>query len=142
MLEIQVNLPIKKDDAIRYFLEPELLKRWLCRDAIVNPVKGGAYELFWDLDDRSHNCTLGCHLTALTEDYMSFTWKGPIEFEEIMNKEPLTHVVVMFHEKNNTTQVTLLHSGWQSSEKWQRARLYFKNAWTGALKSLRNMEFL
>ncbi|MCH4886165.1 SRPBCC domain-containing protein [Acidaminobacter sp. JC074] len=142
MLEIQVNLPIKKEDAIRYFIEPELLKRWLCRDAIVNPVKGGAYELFWELEDRNHNCTQGCHLTSLTEDYISFTWKGPIEFEDIMNQEPLTHVVIMFHEKNNSTQVTLLHSGWQSSEKWQRARLYFKNAWGSALKSLRNMEFL
>ena len=142
MLEIKVMLPIKAKDARRYFLEPELLKRWLCRDAIVNPEKGGAYELFWDLDDRSHNSTIGCHLTSVSEDYISFTWKGPREYENVMNHEPLTHVVVMFHEKNNSTEITLLHSGWMSTEECQRARLYFKNAWTSALKSLRNMEFL
>lgn len=142
MIEIRIELPLVKQEAMRYFVEPQLLKRWLCHDAIVNPTVGGAYELFWDLEDRNHNCTVGCHITSLTEDYLSFDWKGPINFESFMNVEPLTHVVVMFHEKNNTTTVTLLHSGWQSSEKWLEAKNYFEKAWSGALQALKNMEFL
>jgi len=139
MLEINQLLPINKDQARKYFLEPEYLKGWLCHDAIVNPCVGGAYELFWDLEDRQHNSTIGCKLTTCTSDYISFSWKGPIQFEDIMSHEPLTHVVVMFHEKDDQTQVTLLHSGWGSGELWDQAQSYFSNAWQGAFKILEQL---
>ncbi len=136
MLEIKTSLPISKQEARAYFTDSTLIKTWLCHDAIINPKVGGAYELFWDLENRNHNCTVGCKLTTITEDYISFDWKGPIEYESFMNKSPLTQVVVMFHEAGDHTNVTLLHSGWHSDEKWDEAKVYFNNAWQGAFNIL------
>lgn len=139
MLEIKVLLPVDKAQARMYFLEPDHLKMWLCSDAIVNPVVGGAYELFWDLEDRMHNSTIGCHLTSCTDDYISFDWKGPTEYEDFMNQEPLTHVVVVFHEQGQSTAVTLLHSGWKKDGLWPEASAYFEKAWQGAFKILEQL---
>lgn len=139
MLEIKVNLPLSMQEARQYFIDADLIKTWLCADAVINPEVGGAYELFWDLEDLNHNCTLGCKITSLNDHYVSFDWKGPIQYEAFMNQAPLTHVVIVFKEEEDFTQVSLLHSGWGQGTKWLEAENYFKNAWTGALKNLKEM---
>lgn len=139
MLEIKMILPVAKEEARKYFLESERLKMWLCHDAIVNPVVGGAYELFWDLEDRAHNSTIGCKMTACNSDYIAFDWKGPIDYEAFMNKSPLTHVVVIFLEKDGDTEVALLHSGWGQGQEWEAAKAYFKKAWQGAFNILEQL---
>ncbi|MBI9015333.1 MAG: SRPBCC domain-containing protein [Clostridiales bacterium] len=139
IIEKSILLKVQKELAFSYFVEPDLITKWLCNDAIINPTIDGAYELFWDLEDRNHNSTIGCRIQSIdAPNHLSFDWKGPIEFEKFMNDaDPLTQVVVMFSEVGDGIKVTLLHSGWKRSDNWRKAKDYFDQAWDGAFQVLK-----
>jgi len=141
IIEKSIILKVNKEIAFSYFVEHELITKWLCSDAIINPVTEGAYELFWDLEDRNHNSTIGCRIQSIDQpNHLSFDWKGPIQFESFMNEvDPLTQVVVVFSESEEGTKVTLLHSGWQRSDNWKEAKDYFNHAWFGAFQVLKEL---
>src|SRR5947209_10956789 len=98
IIHCRVRLCCDAQRAFEMFTVKEHLESWLTTLAAVEPVPGGKYELFRDVDDRDHNSTSGCRVTALEPGrFLSFEWKGPVEFERLMNSaDPLTHVVVFF----------------------------------------------
>lgn len=110
-------------------------------DAIVEPKVGGKYELFWDLEDRTKDTTAGCKFTVFEENrIIAADWTGPPEFEEVMNKvDSRTHLLVAFAPvEDNMVEVDLIHTGWGSSPEWEKARLYFENAWSQVFKMLKS----
>jgi hypothetical protein len=110
-------------------------------DAIIEPKVGGKYELFWDLNDRTKDTTAGCKFTIFQKNKMiGADWTGPLEFDDIMNKtDPFTHLLVTFSQTNDDkVEINLIHTGWGSNPEWERARLYFENAWIQVLKMLKN----
>jgi uncharacterized protein YndB with AHSA1/START domain len=128
--------------AFKYFTVNELLENWLTEKADINPKQGGKYELFWDPNNKEINSTRGCKITGIEKDkFISFNWKGPVDFQSFMNfNDPLTHVIVFFSSDDkdpNKTNIHLFHTGWRNDENWQKARDYFKNAWLKALRSLK-----
>ena len=128
--------------AFEMFTLNQHLESWLTNIADVEPVVRGKYELFWDPDNKTHNSTLDCKITAIEQDkYLCFEWKGPTDFDDFMNNaDPLTHVVVFFVPCDEVltpcTDVYLIHSGWGSSPEWERARQYFVRAWDVAFDQL------
>ena len=55
--------------------------------------------------------------------------------------DPLTHVIVFFSQNDsdsNKTIIHLFHTGWRNDSEWQRARNYFKNAWSKVLRVLKD----
>src|SRR4051794_21750147 len=75
------RLHCSTERAFAMFTQNEQLQVWLTRSANVEPVVGGSYELFWDLDDPETNSTLGCKITALEPGVLlAFEWKGPPVF--------------------------------------------------------------
>jgi len=141
---IQINVEIECDiyNAFKMFTVNNLLEAWLTEKAEVEPKVGGKYELFWEPEDRENNSTIGCKITGIEENrFISFDWKGPVQFKSFMNvADPLTHVLVFFlsdpNEKNKTT-IHLFHTGWRKEEEWQRAHNFFENAWAKALQELK-----
>ena len=141
---IQINVEIECDiyNAFKMFTVNNLLEAWLTEKAEVEPKVGGKYELFWEPEDRENNNTIGCKITGIEENrFISFDWKGPVQFKSFMNvADPLTHVIVFFSlgsdEKNKTT-IHLFHTGWRKEEEWQRAHNFFENAWVKALQELK-----
>ena len=137
-----VVLPCAAHRAFQMFTIDEYVESWLTVVADIEPVAGGKYECFWDPEDRENNSTIGCKVTAVTEDKLiAFEWRGPIQFKPFMNNaDPLTHVVVIFipigTETNPETDVQLIHSGWRGTEEWEEARLFFVRAWRQALEKL------
>lgn len=130
--------------AFAMFTQNEQLQTWLTRSANVEPVVGGSYELFWDLDDPETNSTLGCKITALEPDaLLAFEWKGPPAFRFMNEVDPLTHVAVFFAPCSEVltpcTDVYLLHSGWGSSAEWEEARVYFVRAWENTFAELETL---
>jgi hypothetical protein len=120
----------------------ELLEEWLPEEADVDPKIGGKYELFWDPNNKEINNTLGCKVTGIEKDkFISFNWKGPVQFQSYMNvADPLTHVIVFFlQDKTNSKKifVHLFHTGWRKDSQWQEARNYFEKAWSNALLGLK-----
>jgi uncharacterized protein YndB with AHSA1/START domain len=125
------------------FTVNENLEAWLTSAAEVEPVIGGKYELFWDPSDRDNNSTIGCKITAFEQDrLLSFEWKGPKHYSHFMNvADPLTHVVISFYPceelSGQFTDVHLVHTGWGSSEDWEKARLWFDRAWKESFDRLK-----
>jgi uncharacterized protein YndB with AHSA1/START domain len=128
--------------AFDMFTVSELLASWLARQAEVEPVRGGKYELFWDPLDRGRNSTLGCRVTTVDPGrFLAFEWKGPDQFQHFMNTaRPLTQVEVFFvageQRLRPCTEVHLIHSGWRDSAEWEQARQWFDRVWGEAFAAL------
>jgi uncharacterized protein YndB with AHSA1/START domain len=145
ILNFSIKLDCEAHRVFEMFTKNKHLESWLTELADVEPIKGGKYELFWEPSDKKNNSTIGCKVTAVESDkFISFEWKGPKQFKHFMNNtDPLTHVVVAFIpcvcESNLYTDVFLIHSGWRNSPEWEEARLYFEQAWVGALNNLKKL---
>ncbi|MFX1320275.1 MAG: SRPBCC domain-containing protein [Promethearchaeota archaeon] len=141
---IQINVEIECDiyNAFKMFTVNKFLEAWLTEKAEVEPKIGGKYELFWVPEQREDNSTIGCKVTGIEDNrFISFDWKGPVQFKSFMNvANPLTHVIVFFSpdpkDKNKTT-IHLFHTGWRNDEGWQEARHFFEKAWIKALQELK-----
>jgi len=124
------------------FIKNDNLESWLTVKADVEPRVGGKYELFWEPESRVDNSTIGCKITGFeTNKFLSFNWKGPVQFRSFMNfNDPLTHVIVFFskmEENPNKSIIHLFHTGWKDDPNWKKARNYFENAWLNALRNLK-----
>lgn len=140
-----IRLHCSAQRAFEMFTVNEYLEAWLATLADVEAVVGGKYELVWDLDDREHNSTYGCKVTAIEADkFLAFEWKGPRQFEDVMNNvDPLTHVTIFFIPSDElftaSTDVFLVHSGWRHTPAWQEARQWFVKAWHDAFEELQRL---
>ena len=139
---IKEEIDCDRETAFNLFTKNELLERWLTEKADVDPKVGGKYELFWVPENRESNSTIGCKITGMDRDkFISFDWKGPVDFELFMNSaDPLTHVIVLFSQNesdSNKTVIHLFHTGWRNDSEWQKARNYFDKAWAIALQTLK-----
>lgn len=140
---IKEEIDCDRETAFNMFTKNELLENWLTVKAEVDPKVGGKYELFWVPENRESNSTIGCKITGIEKGkFISFDWKGPLDFESYMNfADPLTHVIVFFsHHDNdsNKTIIYLFHTGWRKDPDWQKARDYFDKAWSKALQALKD----
>ncbi len=135
-----ISLRCSPDRAFELFTVNAHLERWLTEAADVEPKIGGKYELFWTLDDKENDSTIGCKILAVAPSkFLCFEWKGPRKFKHFMNDvRPLTHVVVSFTPHPEETEVHLLHTGWRDSTEWEAARQWFDKAWAMALSELEN----
>lgn len=144
IISITAELACSRERAFDYFSDNILLTKWLTKKAEVEMIVGGKYELFWTPEDNdpTNNSTYGCKILAVDRPYFfNIEWKGNAEQKEFMNNErPLTNVTIIFFALTGTkTRVSLLHTGWRQGEEWEKARLYFVNAWTRALKQLETL---
>ncbi len=143
IIQLRVKIDCDINTAFDMFTENELLEGWLTNKAEVELKVGGKYELFWDPDNREDNSTIGCKTTGFENDkFISFDWKGPLQFKSFMNfADPLTHVIAFFsQEKNNPnkTIIHLFHTGWRKDPEWQEARNWFERSWESAFKVLKD----
>ncbi|WP_249928565.1 SRPBCC domain-containing protein [Bacillus sp. PK3-056] len=85
--------------------------------------------------------TKDCKITKLiNEKELHFTWKGPDQFETLMNnKNELTNVNVSFKSINeDSTKVIVKHIGFKDNEDWTEAINWHQMAWSGVLDSLKS----
>lgn len=135
----KVQVPLNTKSIFEWFVLEGKITKWLCEKASIETKNGGKFELYWDSKNVKYNNTVGCKINIY--DYgkvLGFNWKGPREFNDIMNKiQPLTQVTIFFNYlEENLTEVILIHSGWKSSEQWDKAYEWFQLAWDESLKQL------
>jgi len=133
-----IKLHCNSQRAFKMFTDNKSLESWLVTLAEVDPVIGGAYELFWDPTDCENNSTIGCKITALEPNQLiTFEWRSPKQFKHFANSaDPLTHVVVSFYPTEEWTTVHLVHSGWRGTPEWEEARQWQDRAWGVAFSAL------
>jgi len=147
ILHLSVHLRCGACRVFEMFTLNRLVESWLIKPysprghAEIQPHLGGKYELLCDPEHKDQNSTFECKVTAIVPDrLLAFDWKGPVEYKEIMNIDPLNHVVVSFFTMGEaSTEVHLVHSGWGNSKDWDEARGYFQQAWSSAFKKLENI---
>ena len=113
--------------------------KWFAPVANVEPVVGGKYELFFMPSNLPNKNTSGCHIVhMIPEQELTFTWKGPNQFTELMNTpRPQTLVTVRFKQNpNGSTCVKLFHRGFQEDSSWDYAYDWHELAWAGILNQL------
>ncbi|UCH57813.1 MAG: SRPBCC domain-containing protein [Candidatus Bathyarchaeota archaeon] len=137
-MDVRIEAPI--DLVWSAWTEPERITVWFAPEANIEARSGGPFELFFDPDDHSHECTKGCVFTLVEPKCMlGFNWKGPSMFADLMNDiEPLTSVEVTFHDEGEATRVIVEHSGWGEGKDWAEAREWHRRAWEGVLTSLKS----
>jgi uncharacterized protein YndB with AHSA1/START domain len=140
LIHVTAVLRCSPAEAFRHFTDSGLLATWLADRADVEPKIGGKYEIFWKSPPAPPNRgTTGCKISVLVPDkLLGFDWIGPTMFDDAMNvADPATHVLVAFVPvADGMTEVHLVHSGWGHSPAWDKPRLWFDRAWSGALKAL------
>jgi len=135
-MEVSVIAPL--DRVWRAWTETERIKEWFAPAANIDPVEGGAFELFFDPADHTHMSTIGCVITAIESmESLAFTWKGPDQFAQLMSDPvPSTEVKVTFHKETGGTRVLIEHGGWGDGDDWDEAWEWYFKAWEGVLQSL------
>ena len=113
---------------------------WFAPAANIVAEKGGAYELFFDPSDHTHMSTLGCVIRKIEPmKELSFTWKGPDQFSQLMNEpKPVTYVEISFEKEKKGSRVFVKHSGWQHGQAWEEARGWHLTAWKQVLESMKS----
>jgi uncharacterized protein YciI/uncharacterized protein YndB with AHSA1/START domain len=121
------------------WIDKNELMQWLAPKVNVNAEVDGLFELFWDPEHPEINSTLGCKISEIkSQELLSFNWKGPIQYADIMNKKPLpTFVRLSFKSlENKRSLVRLEHGGWEAGSRWQEARAWQEKAWLSAFNQL------
>ncbi|MFT4414771.1 SRPBCC family protein [Fredinandcohnia humi] len=119
----------------------ERVSEWFAPQVVVDPVVGGAFELYFIPGNTDGMNTKGCKITKLEDKKtLHFTWKGPDDFNEVMNHEDeLTTVQVAFEKVDeDTTKVSIEHVGFKGDASWDEAYNWHQMAWSGVLGSLKS----
>ena len=134
---VQVTIPLPLPMIHGAFTDPIQLAGWLSDRARVDPRVGGEYFLAWNAPVAFESAG---RILSLTPDVdIGFSWFGPPEFAELMNRpEPKTHVYVRLQESPEGIDVTLEHSGWESGEAWEAARSWHFHLWDDRLHRLKD----
>ena len=137
--EVTINAPL---NLVWYaWTISERVSEWFAPETVVEAKEGGPYELYFIPGNRTGMNTMGCKITRLiNEKELHFTWKGPDQFETLMNnKNELTTVKVSFESINeNSTNVIVEHIGFKDNEDWIEAINWHQMAWSGVLDSLKS----
>ncbi|MFQ5838735.1 MAG: SRPBCC domain-containing protein [Thermoplasmata archaeon] len=139
VIEVEVSISARRDMVWSAWTRSDIVASWFAPEANVEARVGGAFELFFDPSDHEHQCTKGCIFTLIEpEKRLGFTWRGPDQFERLMNTPTsATSVLVTLHAEDGTTRVVVEHRGWGESEEWERARTWHERAWEEVLRSLK-----
>ncbi len=138
IIDISISAPL--DLVWLAWVESNRIITWFAPEANVEPRIGGVFELFFDPSNHEHQSTKGCVFTSI--DYrkkLVFTWKGPSQFEKLMNDpSSLTSVEVIFTETNHITHLKVKHRGWGDGKDWTKAQKWHLKAWEEVLNALKS----
>lgn len=138
-IDIQVVIENPANRVFEAWLKPDLLERWLTQKATVEQKVGGAYELFWDLENLDQNSTKGCRITDLVANReISFNWRGPKQYAELMGNQTQVFIRLEPQEEGGTL-LRFIHTGWGAGPQWDEARSWQAEAWKEAIENLKNM---
>lgn len=118
----------------------ERITEWFAPMAIIEPEVNGKFELYFNPSNLQSMNTQGCTILSYEPVCtLSFQWKGPDPYAEIMNQEGhLTWVEVTFKPYDSGTLVELQHQGWSDSLDAQQAKNWHVQAWEEMLNSLKS----
>jgi uncharacterized protein YndB with AHSA1/START domain len=136
-LEFEISLPVEIDTIWQEWTDQTKIIKWFSPEANIEPINGGAYELFFDPSNHNHMSTKGCKIIEIKPPtYIAFQWKGPDQYAHFMNTPPQTHVEIRFTQDDSGTTMHIKHQGWKQGKYWQEAKEWHHKAWKGVINDL------
>jgi uncharacterized protein YndB with AHSA1/START domain len=109
----------------RAFTNASALREWLCDGATTEAAPNGRMLMWWN----DGYISAGRFKTLEPNQKIVFTWKGENEPAE-------TTVAVTLAQEGEKTNLSLVHSGIGSGDKWAAAQHEFSRGWESALENL------
>lgn len=105
------------------------IRSYMSPDIYVEPVVGGPYEIYFDMDQpMGLRGSEGMKVLSVeAPNRFAFTWNNPPSLPSIRGQQ--TAVFMTLEPVDGGTQVTLDHVGFGESEDWEKAYAYFTRAW-------------
>ena len=115
---------------------PELVRRWLCHEAEVEPRVGGRYEMHWSAVDRGAAIKY-----EGSGEILDFSPGKRLAFRLEPADAPGAESVVEFRiePRDGASEVTLVQSGFVEGIEGSRVRDAYRRGWTGCLRVLRSL---
>jgi len=107
------------------FTNATALREWLCDSAQAIPHPGGRLYMWWN----SGYYAAGEYLITRPNELVSFSWFG-------RGDPGITQVEVTLNTRDDSTVVTLKHSGLGSGEEWAHAIQEIQDGWKRGLENL------
>jgi uncharacterized protein YndB with AHSA1/START domain len=110
---------------------------WAPKAVKVDPVPGGAFELWFGLKNpEGSRGSEGCLVHSVTPmEQFVFEWNAPPDFPSIRKLRTLVYVDFK-PLPDNRTEVTLRNFGYGAGEDWAKVKAYFAKAWPAVMGSL------
>ncbi|MFC2150805.1 SRPBCC domain-containing protein [Calditrichota bacterium] len=129
-ITLGITVPAGINDVWAAWTTEAGVKSFFSPDCKVEPIVGGAYEMYFNPDapDGERGGEGNLILAIQKPTMLSFTWNAPPTIPTV--REQRTHVTVRLRALNdNRTLVTLYHDGWGEDADWEKALAYFQYAW-------------
>jgi uncharacterized protein YndB with AHSA1/START domain len=110
---------------------------WAPKAAKVEPVPGGAFELWFGVNSpEGSRGSEGClvHSVKPLEQFV-FEWNAPPDIPAIRRLRTLVYVDFK-PLPDNRTEVTLRNFGYGTGDDWAKNKAYFEKAWPAVMGSL------
>ena len=131
-----VNAPVA--EVWRAWTTPEGLEGfWVPKAARVEPVAGGAYELWFAPNaPEGSRGSEGCRVHSVRPmEQFVFEWSAPPTIPGIRTLRTLVYVDFRPLDPGRT-EVTLRNFGYGDGEDWAKTRAYFDRAWNNVMTAL------
>jgi uncharacterized protein YndB with AHSA1/START domain len=137
-LEKEVVIKATLDEAWAAWTTREGLTSFFAPDAQVEARVGGPFHIY--MDPGAQPGAKGADdmrfMALQPKKMISFDWNAPPHLAEA--RQQRTFVVVRFYPLDEqTTRVTLHHSGWGDGGEWDKTYAYFDRAWGAVLGNLK-----
>lgn len=134
----EVILPVGKEKAWEAWTSRQGLQSFFAPECHVELKLFGRYEIFFFPDAPPGKKGAENNKILAVEPYkmLSFTWDAPSTMPEVRKQR--TSVVLKFESiDEESTRISVCHTGWGDGDEWDRAFDYFSDAWDGVLNRLR-----
>ena len=110
---------------------------WAPKAAKVEPVPGGAFELWFGVNfPEGSRGSEGCLVHSVTPmEQFVFEWNAPPNIPMIRKLRTLVYLDFK-SLPNNQTELTLRNFGYGAGEDWAKNKAYFEKAWPGVMDAL------
>lgn len=138
MVYAEATVEVSPSDAFSDWTQAERIEGFFAPKATIEAKPGGIYELCFAPDAPKGSCGNDDGRVLGLEDnkMISFTWAMPPYMPEI--RPHLTSVQIYFEPAgDDKTRVQLFHTGFGTSEAWEKGHDYFEQTWPAVLENYR-----
>lgn len=142
---IEATCPVSK--AWQILTGKKFLNQWLSKGNEIELKKNGKIDLYFD--HEIEHTTQGCKIIDIQHPSEEkpfgkfvFFYKGPQMFYNTMNEfeDMWTQVTFAVSELvSSKVKITIEHTGWKSSEDWQKAKDWHFHFWSGKIDLLKDL---